>query len=123
MSLFRKFTSRKNSKGVIGDSSGNDLHTRRLAELRPCKWLHNAFMEGARILQELTQYAANAGLTDFIAAECEQITPEDIVAYRNNLATTQAEPQQRDPWCLLPSTSRLDFTASTTSDYQVRPKA
>ena len=30
------------------------------------------FMEGAGILQEFAQYAANAGLTDFIAAECEQ---------------------------------------------------
>ena len=29
-------------------------------------------MEEAGILQEFTQYAANAGLTDFIAAECEQ---------------------------------------------------
>jgi hypothetical protein len=29
-------------------------------------------MEGAGILQEFAQYAANAGLTDFIAAECEQ---------------------------------------------------
>ena len=29
-------------------------------------------MEEAGILQEFTQYVANAGLTDFIAAECEQ---------------------------------------------------
>ena len=29
-------------------------------------------MEEAGILQEFTQYAANAGLTGFIAAECEQ---------------------------------------------------
>ena len=29
-------------------------------------------MEEAGILQEFTQYVANAGLTDFIIAECEQ---------------------------------------------------
>ena len=72
MNIFRKFGSKKNSTGVIGKSSDNDLHTRRLAELRPCEWPHNAFMEGARILQEFTQYVANAGLTDFITAECKQ---------------------------------------------------
>ena len=72
MSFFRKFASKKNSKGVIGQSSNNDLHTPRLAELRPCEWPHNAFMEEAEILQEFNQYATNAGLTDFIAAECKQ---------------------------------------------------
>ena len=72
MSFFRKFASKKNSKGVIGESSDSDLHTRRLAEVRPCEWPHTPFMEGAEILQEFAQYAANAGLTDFIAAECEQ---------------------------------------------------
>ena len=29
-------------------------------------------MEGAGVLQEFAQYAANVGLTNFIAAECEQ---------------------------------------------------
>ena len=72
MNIFRKFGSKKTSKGLIGESSDNDLHTRRLAELRLCEWPHNPFMEGAGILQEFTQYAANAGITDFIAAECEQ---------------------------------------------------
>src|SRR3990170_1845725 len=72
MSIFRKFASKKNSKGVIGESSDSDLHTRRMAEVRPCEWSHNPFMEGAGILQEFTQYAANSGLTDFITAECEQ---------------------------------------------------
>ena len=47
MSFFRKFASKKNSKGVIGESSDNDLHTRRLAELRPCEWPDNEFMEEA----------------------------------------------------------------------------
>ena len=72
MNIFRKFASKKNSKGVIGESSDSDLHPRRLAEVRPCEWPHTPFMEEVGILQELTQYAANAGLTDFIAAECEQ---------------------------------------------------
>ena len=71
MSIFRKFASKKNSKGVIGESSDGDLRTRRMAEVRPCEWPHNPFMEGAGILQEFAQYAANTGLTDFIAAECE----------------------------------------------------
>ena len=61
MNIFRKFGSRKNSKGVIGESPDSDLHTRRLAEVRPCAWPHTLFLEEARILQEFTQYVANAG--------------------------------------------------------------
>lgn len=57
---------------MTGDSSDSDLHTRRLVEVWSCEWPHTPFMEGARILQEFAQYAANAGLTDFITAECEQ---------------------------------------------------
>jgi hypothetical protein len=72
MSFFRKFASKKSSKGVIGESSDNDLHTRRRAEGQPCEWPHNPCMDGAGICQEFAQFAANAGLTDFIAAECEQ---------------------------------------------------
>ena len=72
MNIFRKFASKKNSKGVIGKSFDNDLHTPRLAELRPCEWPDNEFMGEVGILQEFNQYAANAGLTDFIAAKCEQ---------------------------------------------------
>ena len=60
MNIFRKFAS-MNSKGVIGESSDSDLHPRRLAEVRPCEWPHTQFMEEAGILQEFTQYAANAG--------------------------------------------------------------
>ena len=69
MSFFRKFASKKSAKGVIGESSDNDLHTQRRAEVRPCEWPHNPFMHGAGIRQEFAQFAANAGLTDFIAAE------------------------------------------------------
>ena len=72
MSFFRKFASKKNAKGVIGESSHNDLHTRRRVDVRLCEWPHNPFVDGAMICQEFTQFAANAGLTDFIAAECEQ---------------------------------------------------
>ena len=72
MNIFRKFASKKNSKGVIGESSDSDLHPWRLAEVRPCEWPHTPFLEGARILREFMQYAANVGLTDFIADECEQ---------------------------------------------------
>ena len=61
MNIFGKFGSKKNSKGVIGESSDNDLHPRRLAEVRPCEWPHNPFMEGCGILREFAQYAANAG--------------------------------------------------------------
>ena len=42
-----------------------------MAEVRPCEWPHTPFLEEAGILQEFTQYAANAGLTEFIADECE----------------------------------------------------
>ena len=72
MGIFWKFASKKNSKGVIGESSDSDLHTWRMAKVRSCEWPHNPFMEGGRVLQEFAQYAANASLTDFIAAECEQ---------------------------------------------------
>ena len=72
MSFFRKFASKKSSKGVIGESLDRDLHTRRRAEVQPCEWQHNPFMDGDEIRQEFVQFAANFGLTDFIAAECEQ---------------------------------------------------
>ena len=72
MNIFRKFASKKNSKGVIGESCDSDLHPWRLAEVRPCEWPHAPFMAEAGILQEFIQYVANADLTDFIAAECEQ---------------------------------------------------
>ena len=72
MNIFKKFASKKNSKGVIGKSSDNDLHTPRLAELRSCELPDNDFMEEAGILQEFNQYAANGGLANFIAAECKQ---------------------------------------------------
>ena len=62
MSIFRKFASEKNSKGVIGESSDSDLHTQRMVEVRPCEWPHNPFMERADIIQEFSQYVANAGL-------------------------------------------------------------
>ena len=72
MNIFRKFAFKKNTKGVIGESSDSDLQTQRLVEVRSCEWPHTPFMEEAGILQEFAQYAANAGLTDFIIAKCEQ---------------------------------------------------
>ena len=71
MNIFRKFGSKKNSKGVIGESSDSDLHPRRMTEVLPCEWPHTPFMEETGIMQVFTQYAANVGRTDFIAAECE----------------------------------------------------
>ena len=71
MSIFRKLASKKNSKVVIGESYDSDLHTQRMAEVRSCERPHNSFMEGVGILQEFAQYAANVGLTNFIAAGCE----------------------------------------------------
>ena len=71
MNIFRKFATTKNSKGVIGESSNSDLHPRRLVGVRPCEWPHTPFLEEAGILQESTQYATKASLTDFIADECE----------------------------------------------------
>ena len=71
MNIFRKFASKKNSKGVIRESCDRDLHPWRLAEVQSCECPHTQFMEEAGILQEFTQYVANAGLTDFITAECE----------------------------------------------------
>ena len=50
MNIFRKFSSKKNSKGVIGESCDSDLHPRSLAEVRPCEWPNTQFMEEAGIL-------------------------------------------------------------------------
>ena len=36
-------------------------------------------------------------LFDYVTRNGYRVMPEDIVAYRNNLAATQAEPQQWDP--------------------------
>ena len=52
MSFFRKFASKKRSKGATGKSSDNDLHTQRMAEVRPCEWPHNPHMDEAVIRQE-----------------------------------------------------------------------
>ena len=62
MSFFRKFAPKKNSKGAVGESSDSDLQTRGMAEVRPCEWPHNPFMDGAGIYQELAQFAANGRL-------------------------------------------------------------
>ena len=72
MSFFRKFSSKKNSKGVTWESSDNDLNTPRTAEVRPCEWPHNAFMKEPKFHQEFAQFVANVGMTDFLAAECDQ---------------------------------------------------
>ena len=72
MNIFRKFGSKKNSKGVIGESSDSDLRPRRLAEVRPCEWPHIPFLQEAGIHEEFMQYIANAGLTDFIAEVPQQ---------------------------------------------------
>ena len=72
MDFFRKFSSKKNAKGVIGESSDNDLHTPRTAEVRSCEWPHNAFMEEVGFHQEFAQFVANVGLTDFLTAKCDQ---------------------------------------------------
>lgn len=63
---------RKNSKGVIGESFDNDLHPRRLEEVRPCEWPHTLFLQEAGIFVEFMQYIANAGLTNLITDECDR---------------------------------------------------
>jgi hypothetical protein len=72
MSFFMKFASKKNAKGFIGESSDKDLSLRRKVEVRPCEWPHNPFLDAAGIRQEFKQFAANSGLSNFIADECEQ---------------------------------------------------
>ena len=72
MSIFQKFSSKKNAKGVIEESSDSDLNTPRTAEVRLCEWPHNAFMDEAGFHQEFAQFIANVGLTNFLAYECDQ---------------------------------------------------
>jgi hypothetical protein len=70
---FMRYSSRKSAKGVIGKSSDNDLDLRREnVKVRPCEWPHYPFLDATGIRQEFDQYAANAGLTAFLADECEQ---------------------------------------------------
>ena len=42
---------RKNSKGVIGESYDNDLHLRRLEEVRLCEWSHVPFLQEAGFMR------------------------------------------------------------------------
>ena len=63
MNIFKKFGSKKNSKGAIGESFDSDLHPRRLAEVRPCEWPHTPFLQEAGIHAEFMQFVANAGLS------------------------------------------------------------
>ena len=72
MNIFRKFGSKKNSKGVIGESSDNDLHPWRLAEVRPCEWPHIPFLQEAGIHEEFMQFIANAGLGPYLSDKCEK---------------------------------------------------
>ena len=72
MYLFRRSSSKKNAKGVTDESSAGDINTPWWTEVRPCEWLHVAFMEEAGFPQELAQHIANAGLTNFLADECDQ---------------------------------------------------
>ena len=72
MILFRKFSSKKNAKGVIRELSNNDLNFLITTEVRPCEWPHNAFMEEVGFHQEFAQFIANHGLTDFLVGECDQ---------------------------------------------------
>ena len=59
-------------RGSLGNHRTNDLNTPRTAEVRPCEWTHNAFMEEVGFHQEFAQFIANVGPTDFLVAECDQ---------------------------------------------------
>ena len=72
MNIFRKFGSKKNSKGVIGESSDNDLHPRRLAEVRPCEWPCDNFLKEAGIHEDFYSLIENADLTDFLHDRMDQ---------------------------------------------------
>ena len=72
MKFFRRGSSSRSSKGVLGDAYDHDLNISRRAEVRPCEWPHNTFMNEAGIRQEFAQFVTNAGLTDFLAYECDQ---------------------------------------------------
>ena len=71
MDLFRRSSSNKKAKGVTGESSTGDINTPRWTEARTCEWTHIAFTEEARFHQEFAQFIANAGLTNFLADECD----------------------------------------------------
>jgi hypothetical protein len=73
MSFFTRFSSKKNAKGVIGESSDIDIDLRRKnVEVRPCEWPHYPFLDAAGIRHEFEHFAANAGLAEFLADECDQ---------------------------------------------------
>jgi hypothetical protein len=72
MNIFRRSTSKRTAKGVRGESSNNDLNILRPAEVRPCEWPHIDFMNEAGFYQEFSHFIENAGLTNFLADECDQ---------------------------------------------------
>ena len=72
MSIFRNFSSKKNAKGVTGESSDNDLNTLRMAEVRPCEWSCNVFLGEAGIQQDFYHLVQNAGLTPFLEDKFNQ---------------------------------------------------
>ena len=71
MNIFRRSSLKWNAKGVLGESSDNDLNIPCRTEVRPCEWPHNTFMNEAGFRQEFAQFVANAGLTNFLADECD----------------------------------------------------
>ena len=72
MNFFRRSASKRNAKGIIGDSTDSDLNIPRRTEVRLCEWPHNAFMDEAGFRHEFPQFVANVGLTNFLADECDK---------------------------------------------------
>ena len=62
-------------------------------------------------------------LFDPIARNGYRIMPDDITAYRNNLAAAEEEPQGWDAQVPPRLTTTWDQTVTIDGDYQARPKA
>ncbi|KAE8806755.1 hypothetical protein D1007_17115 [Hordeum vulgare] len=74
-------------RGLLALSISEALRQRNNGEIRDSG-------SSGRVSSRDSKYRPKEGTG---GAECEQIMPEDIVAYLNNLAATHEEPQQWDP--------------------------
>ena len=72
MNFLRKGSSSRSPKGVVRRTQDQDINLVRNTEVRPCEWPHTPFMNEAGVYEEFMQFIANAGLTDFLANECNQ---------------------------------------------------
>ena len=65
-------SSSRGLKGKENEEKGKPKYNLpRTAEVRPCEWPCDAFLEAAGIYEDFYYLAGNAGITDFIHDKCD----------------------------------------------------